>query len=80
MGSIGSYEAKTRLSDLLKRTEKGERITITRDGTSIAVLVPARSSRKRDVRTAIEELRNFRSGHALEEVKLSEMIEEGRKF
>jgi prevent-host-death family protein len=49
MASVGSYEAKTRPPDLLKRTEKGERITITKYGRPIAVLVPASSSRKRDI-------------------------------
>ncbi len=80
MGSVGSYEAKTRLPELLKRSERGERITITRHGKPIAVLLSARSSRKRDVRAAIEGLRDFRSRHTLDGMKLNEMIEEGRKF
>ena len=42
MASVGAYEAKTKLSELLARVEKGERITITRHGQPIAELVPAR--------------------------------------
>ena len=41
MAEVGSYEAKTHLSGLLDRVERGERITITRHGVPVAVLVPA---------------------------------------
>ena len=34
-------EAETRLPELLDRVERGERITITRDGRAVARLVPA---------------------------------------
>ena len=39
MTTVGSYEAKTHLADLLKRVEAGEHITIARHGTPIAVLL-----------------------------------------
>ena len=39
---IGSFEAKTRLSELLKRVESGERITITNHGRPVAHLVPVK--------------------------------------
>jgi prevent-host-death family protein len=80
MASVGSYEAKTRLPELLKRTAKGERITITKHGVSVAVLVPAPSSKRRDVPTLIQDIREFRRGHTLEGMKIGEMIDEGRKF
>jgi prevent-host-death family protein len=80
MGSVGSYEAKTRLPELLKRAAKGERIIITKHGVSVAVLVPARSSKKQDVRSLIQDIRKFRGEHALEGMSLREMIDEGRRF
>lgn len=80
MGTIGSYEAKTHLSSLLKRTAKGEQITITKHGVSVAMLVPARSSKKRDVATLIQDIREFRKGHTLGRMSLKKMIEEGRRF
>lgn len=39
-GSIGAYEAKTKLSELLDRVERGESLTITRNGKPVARLVP----------------------------------------
>jgi prevent-host-death family protein len=38
--TIGAYDAKTRLSELLDRVEKGEQIVITRHGRPVARLVP----------------------------------------
>ena len=40
MASIGAFEAKTHLSDLLDRVARGEKITITRHGVPAALLVP----------------------------------------
>jgi len=39
--SIGAYEAKTHLSDLLDRVEQGEELVITRRGRPVARLIPA---------------------------------------
>jgi prevent-host-death family protein len=41
MTSVGSYEAKTHLPQLLERVAKGERILITNRGKPVAMLVPA---------------------------------------
>ena len=79
MSKVSSYEAKTNLSKLLARTAKGEHITITKHGVSVAMLVPADSSTKADVRNVVKSLRNFRKSHSLGGMTLREMIEEGRR-
>lgn len=38
--TVGAYEAKTHLADLLDRVQRGEQIIITRHGKPIARLVP----------------------------------------
>ncbi len=78
--TIGSYDAKTHLPALLERVSKGERITITRHGVPVAMLVPAPSAQKPDVRAAIEELKRFRKGRSLGGLSIKEMINEGRRF
>lgn len=80
MGTVGSYEAKTHLSSLLKRTAKGEQITITKHGVSVAMLVPAKALKKRSVPDLIREIHAFRKGHTLGQMSLRKMIEEGRRF
>jgi len=39
--TLGAFEAKTRLSELLVRVEAGEHVTITKHGRPVARLVPA---------------------------------------
>ena len=58
MPTLGAYEAKTRFSELLKRTEKGERFTITRHGKAVAEIVPVVTH---DVERAREGMRRIRA-------------------
>lgn len=78
--SVGSYEAKTHLPRLLERVSRGERITITRHGVPMAVLVPATSAERPDVRAAVEAMKEFRKGRSLDGPTIREMVEEGRRF
>jgi prevent-host-death family protein len=79
METVGAYEAKTHLPKLLARVAKGERITITKHGVPVAVLQPPDSSRTKDPRTVIRQLRAFRKRNKLGGVSLKRMIEEGRE-
>lgn len=58
--TVGSYETKTHLPSLLERVARGERITITRHGVAVAVLVPPPAAETPDVRAAIDAMRRFR--------------------
>ena len=80
MVTVGSYEAKTHLAQLLDRVAKGERITITRHGVPVAILTPPREVTRPDVRETIARLREFRKGRSLGGVTFRELIEEGRRF
>jgi prevent-host-death family protein len=79
MDSVGAYEAKTRLSKLLDRVMKGERITITKHGVPVAVLQPADSEKSADVKTVISEIVGFRKKHSLKGHTVKDLIEEGRR-
>src|SRR5690348_4128886 len=82
--SVGAYEAKTHLAELLDRVEGGETITITRHGKPIAKLVPASCGAARpDVRRAVEEMKRFREEHGPvlgPGLTIRDLIEEGRRF
>jgi prevent-host-death family protein len=78
--TVGSYEAKTRLAELLKRVEEGERVTITRHGLPVAVLVPAGQFPRKDVAGVIAELKEFRQANDLGGLTVRELIEEGRRW
>lgn len=79
MKSVGTYEAKTHLAQLLDEVAQGETITITRHGVPVAVLAPPPDKQRPDVGAVIDALREFRRGVTLGGLSLREMIEEGRK-
>ena len=58
MTEIGAFEAKNKLSELLDRVERGERVVITRRGKPVAELVPPAATR--DVQKAREAARRIR--------------------
>ena len=80
--SVGAYEAKTHLPQLLDRVESGETITITRHGKAVAKLVPATDEAKHNVGRVIEDFiaYSMKQGRTLGGTTIREMIEEGRRF
>ena len=65
MPTVGSYEAKTHLPALLKRVEAGERITVTRHGQPIALIIPYSEGEAVERAPAGDEFLRFRAGRAL---------------
>ncbi len=53
---IGSYDAKTKLPEILRRVEAGETFTITNRGKAVADLIPSRSSSREKTKQAIKNL------------------------
>jgi prevent-host-death family protein len=82
MESVGSFEAKTHLPQLLERVAQGEEFTITKHGKPVTRLVPAVAIKPRpDVRQAIEELKAFSKGNTLGEgTTIRDLIDDGRRF
>ena len=80
MTEIGAFDAKNRLSELLSRAEKGERIFITRRGKRVAVLVSAQTLQDAETDTAalLERIRAFRGRAGKGPESLKALIEEGR--
>ena len=81
METVGAYEAKTHLPQLLDRVARGEEIQITRNGRPVARLVPEPAEAATDIRAVIAQIREFRKGRKLgDDVTIRELIEEGRRF
>ncbi|MEX1171839.1 MAG: type II toxin-antitoxin system Phd/YefM family antitoxin [Chloroflexota bacterium] len=80
MRTIGAYEAKTNLPRLLDEVEKGDRITITKHGRPVAVLVPPGTAAAPDVDGWMEQMRRFRQGNRLRGLSIRELIDEGRRY
>lgn len=80
MSEVGSYEAKTHLPKLLERVARGERITITKHGQPVAMLVPVEPGSQCSPEEAVKEMLEFRKGRKLGGLSIRDMIEEGRRF
>jgi prevent-host-death family protein len=83
MATVGSYEAKTHLPQLLERVEHGETITITRHGKPVARLVPAAPTAPRpEIADVIEAMRLFQEQEAPtlgDDLSIRGLINEGRR-
>jgi prevent-host-death family protein len=81
MGTVGTFEAKTHLSELLDRVSEGETITITRHGVPAALLVPVGEiERKLTHQEIVEGMRALRKRVKPDRMSVREMVEEGRRF
>lgn len=83
MLTVGAFEAKTKLSELLDAVERGVEVTITRRGEPVARLVPARpADEKARINALIDEMKATRESSGLKHTTLDEIIEwrkEGRR-
>ena len=78
---IGAYDAKTRLSELLRQVRLGKRFTITNRGEAIADLVPSEFARPADAGAAIDRFLAFMRENpvAPHGASVKALIEEGRE-
>ena len=75
---IGSYDAKTKLPEILRRVEAGERFTITNRGKPVADLVPSRSNSDLRVEGAIANILKAKK-QVVSDEELAELKKRGRK-
>jgi prevent-host-death family protein len=81
MKSIGAFEAKTHLSELLERVSRGEKITITRHGVPTALLVPVtETAPKLTHQEVVEGMRALRKRVKAGKMSVRDMVNEGRRF
>ncbi|MDJ0766129.1 MAG: type II toxin-antitoxin system prevent-host-death family antitoxin [Myxococcota bacterium] len=76
---IGSFEAKTRLSELLREIEKGNAFVITRRGKKIARLVPVRENTPNEIDSLSASFREIR-GRLDGKIEIKELVEAGRRW
>ena len=79
MIKIGSFEAKTHFSDLLKRVKNGEEILITNRGKIVAKLTYYEEGGP-DPELFIKKVKKFSKGRYVSLKEITEMKEDGRKY
>ena len=77
---VSAFEAKTRLSELLRETERGRSFIIRRRGKAVARLVPPIDKTKTpeltEVLASFREIRKRISG----KLNIRNLVENGRRF
>lgn len=77
--TIGTYETKTHLADLLRQVRAGQGFTITQRGEPVADLLPAGSSVKRAATQAAVRMQQFMQATPQENLAdLRALVDEGR--
>lgn len=78
--AVGSFEAKTHLSQLLDRVEQGESIDITRRGRPVALLVPYDEPHNPDaIRHLLKRVQEERGSYGIERSDIAAWKQEGRR-
>lgn len=75
---IGSYDAKTKLPEILRRVEAGEAFTITNRGKPVADLMPSRSGTRLKAQGAITNILKARK-RTISNAELIKLKDAGRK-
>lgn len=77
--TIGAYETKTHLSDLLRRVQAGQGFMITQRGVPVADLLPAGANLASKGAAAAARMRQFmQEAPALTKVDIKALQEQGR--
>ncbi len=76
---IGAYEAKTKLPEILRRVEAGERFTITNRGVPVAELLPVAGGSKSSAREAVALMKALQKIAGVSAPTVRALIEEGRR-
>lgn len=76
---VGSYDAKTKLPELLRKVQGGRRYTITLRGQPVADLVPSAQGKRADPRAAIAAMRAFPRVQGVDAADVEAWTAEGRR-
>lgn len=74
---IGSYEAKTKFTELLRQVKSGKSFTITNRGVAVADLVSSRGAKAIGKVAAAEKLKAVMLAEPVRGVNIKELIKEG---
>ena len=75
---IGAFDAKTRLSEILRKVDQGERFTITVRGRPVADVVPSQLKGRLRAAEAVRRLLAMPKIMGISPETVKEWIEEGR--
>jgi prevent-host-death family protein len=76
---VGSFDAKARLSELLRAVEQGQRYTITLRGRPVADLVPSDRAAQQNAKAAVQAMLEMPRVRGIARETVADWIAEGRR-
>lgn len=76
---VGAFDAKAKLSELLRAVREGQRYTITVRGEPVADLVPSENAASYDAQAAVASMRAFKKVHGVGSQEIGDWVAEGRR-
>lgn len=76
---IGAFDAKAKLSELLRAVQSGQRYTITLRGKPVADLVPSVGAVGLDAQAAVAAMRDVHKIGGIPDTTVAALIVEGRR-
>lgn len=76
---VGAFDAKAKLSKLLRAVQLGQRYTITLRGRPVADLVPSEQAPREDIQAAVNAMRAINKVRGVSDEAVAEWIGEGRR-
>ncbi len=76
---IGAFDAKAKLSELLREVKQGQRYTITLRGVPVADLIPSESAAAQDTHMAVEIMHSIKKVRGVSDEMIKQWIAEGRR-
>lgn len=76
---IGAFDAKAKLSELLRKVKDGQCYTITIRGEPVADLIPSESVVQHDAQAAVVAMQNINKVSGVSAKMITDWIEEGRR-
>nr|VFJ43882.1 MAG: prevent-host-death family protein [Candidatus Kentron sp. FW]VFJ63372.1 MAG: prevent-host-death family protein [Candidatus Kentron sp. FW]VFJ66694.1 MAG: prevent-host-death family protein [Candidatus Kentron sp. FW] len=74
---VGAFDAKTKLSELLRNVQDGKNYTITIRGKPVADLIPSGDIARQDIHAAVQAMRDMPKVRGVRD--LAEWVAEGRR-
>lgn len=79
MRTVGAFEAKTHLSEILEKASRGEETIITKRGVPIAKVIPVEKESSAIKPNLLQEFRQLRKKLTLGNLSWKDLRNEGRK-
>ena len=76
---ISAFDAKTHLSEVLKKVEFGEKFIVTKRGKAVAKIIPISGISSFSSKLVIQKFQDIRKG-IKGKISIKDYIEEGRKY